>query len=113
MRLKPVGIFVVVGLAAFVFPWRRPELYRASTTTKTFLGIPVVTIAGAGAVISTVVLWVLYFTEAKLGLADKQNFFIWMGSTLVLAIVFFYGARAIRASQGIKLDRVYAEIPPE
>jgi basic amino acid/polyamine antiporter, APA family len=103
----------LVGLSALVFPFRRPELYRASTTTKTFLGIPVVSIAGAGAIISTVVLWVLYFTEAKLGLADKQNFFIWMGGTLLAAVVFFYGARAIRQSQGIQLDRVYGEIPPE
>jgi APA family basic amino acid/polyamine antiporter len=103
----------LVGLAAVVFPWRRPELYRASSTTKTILGIPVVSIAGAGAVISTVVLWILYFTEAKLGLADKQNFFLWMLGTLLLALVFFYGSRAIRKSQGIDLDRVYSEIPPE
>jgi amino acid transporter len=103
----------LVGLAALVFPYRRPALFRASSTTKTIAGIPVVSIAGAGAIISTVVLWILYFTEAKLGLADKPNFFLWMGGTLVLAIVFYYGSRAIRASQGIQLDRVYSEIPPE
>ena len=49
----------LVGLSALVFPYRRPELYRASTTTKKVLGIPVVSIAGAGAIISTVVLWIL------------------------------------------------------
>ena len=103
----------LVGLAALVFPERRPELYRASTTTPRLLGVPVVSIAGAGAIISTVVLWVLYFTEAKLGLSDKQNFFLWIGGTGVLAVLFYYGARFVRRREGIDLDRVYGEIPPE
>ena len=103
----------LVGLSAAVFPWRRPELYRASTTTRTVFGIPVVTIAGVGAVLSTVILWILYFTEAKLGLADKGNFFLWIGGTGVLAIVFYFVARQIRKSEGYDLDRVYGTIPPE
>jgi hypothetical protein len=36
-----------------------------------------------------------------------------VGGTLLAAVVFFYGARAIRQSQGIQIDRVYGEIPPE
>jgi amino acid transporter len=111
--LAQVVAMGLVGLAALVFPYRRPELYRASTTTKTFLGIPVVSIAGAGAIISTVILWVLYFTEAKLGLSDKRNFFLWIGGTGVLAVIFYYGARFVRRREGIDLDRVYGEIPPE
>jgi APA family basic amino acid/polyamine antiporter len=111
--LAQVVAMGLVGLSALVFPYRRPELYRASTTTRTFLGIPVVSIAGAGAVLSTVILWVLYFTEAKLGLSDKRNFFLWIGGTGVLAVVFYYGARLVRKREGIDLDRVYGEIPPE
>ena len=37
----------LVGLAAVVFPWRRPEMYIASVTTRTFLGVPLVVIAGS------------------------------------------------------------------
>ena len=103
----------LVGVSALVFPFRRPELFRASSSTKRVLGIPVVSIAGAGAILSTIIIWILYFTEAKLGLADKANFFTWIGATLVLAVLFYYGARAIRARQGINLDQVYSEIPPE
>jgi hypothetical protein len=51
--------------------------------------------------------------EPKLGLADTKSFFIWTGGTLLAAIAFYYGARAIRKSQGIQIDRVYSEIPPE
>jgi amino acid transporter len=103
----------LVGVAALLFPYRRAALFKASTTTKTFLGIPVVSIAGAGAIVSTIVLWILYFTQAKLGLADKGNFFLWIGGTLVLAVVFYYSAVAVRRRQGVALDRVYHEIPPE
>jgi basic amino acid/polyamine antiporter, APA family len=103
----------LVGVAAIAFPYLRPQLYRASTTTREFLGIPVVTIAGVGAVISTIIIWILYFTEARLGLADKQNFAYWIGGTGVLAILFYYGARLVRKGQGEDLDRVYTEIPPE
>lgn len=111
--LAQVVAMGLVGLSALVFPFRRPELFRASSSSKTIFGIPVVSIAGAGAILSTVIIWVLYFTQAKLGLADKSNFFTWIGATLVLAVAFYYGARAIRRHQGINLDRVYSEIPPE
>jgi len=103
----------LVGLSALVFPWRRPEMYRASSSVRRLAGVPVVSIAGAAAVTSTVVIWVLYFTEAKLGLQDKPQFFAWIGGTGLLAVAFFYGARAVRRRQGIELDYVYAEIPPE
>jgi basic amino acid/polyamine antiporter, APA family len=103
----------LVGVAALLFPYRRPELFRASTSTRRFAGIPVVSIAGAGAILSTIILWILYFTQAKLGLADKGNFFLWIGGTLVLAVLFYFGATAVRRRQGVALERVYSEIPPE
>jgi APA family basic amino acid/polyamine antiporter len=103
----------LVGASAIAFPYRRPELYQASSSTRRILGVPIVTIAGAGAVISTIIIWILYFTEARLGLADKQNFFFWIGGTGILAILFYYGAQLIRQRQGLSLSRVYEEIPPE
>lgn len=103
----------LVGVAAIAFPFRRPQLYRASTTTRQIFGVPVVTIAGFCAVLSTIIIWILYFTEARLGLADKQNFAYWIGGTGVLAILFYYGAQFVRSREGANLGRVYAEIPPE
>ena len=51
----------LVGLSAVVVPYTKPDLYRASATKKTFAGIPVVSIAGAGAFLTCVFVWVLYF----------------------------------------------------
>ena len=61
----------LVGLAAVVFPKARPEMYYASSTTRTFLGVPVVVIAGAGSIISSVVLWIIYFKYPALGLTTR------------------------------------------
>jgi basic amino acid/polyamine antiporter, APA family len=104
----------LVGLSAVVVPYTKPDLYRASATTRRIAGIPVITIAGAGAITTGVILWILYFTHPnEFGLADKTGLVYWLGGTILGAVVFYFGTRAVRESQGVKLDRVYAEIPPE
>jgi hypothetical protein len=103
----------LVGLAAVVFPKLRPEMYFASATTRTFLGIPVVSIAGAGSIISSIALWVIYFEYPALGLSDQRGLLIWIAVTVVLSLVYFYGARAYQRSRGKNLDYIFKEIPPE
>jgi hypothetical protein len=36
-----------------------------------------------------------------------------MGSLIVLGLLIFFVSRAIRRSQGINLDLIYRELPPE
>jgi APA family basic amino acid/polyamine antiporter len=103
----------LVGLAAVVFPWRRPEMYQASVTTRTFLGVPLVVIAGLGSIISTVILWIIYWQYPALGLTDKKGLFIWIAATVVFCLVYYYGARAFQRGRGKDLDYVFHEIPPE
>jgi APA family basic amino acid/polyamine antiporter len=103
----------LVGLAAVVFPTRRPEMYRASASTRTFLGVPIVVIAGAGSIISTVVLWVIYFRYPALGLSSHSGLLIWIAVTIVVCLVYYYGVRAYQRSRGKDLDFVFHEIPPE
>jgi APA family basic amino acid/polyamine antiporter len=111
IQLVAMGL---VGLSAVLVPWRRPELYRASTTKKTVAGIPVVAIAGAGAMAVTLIIWVLYFNyKAEFGLTDLGKMFMIFGTTIVLALVYYFVAKAVRRGQGVDLDRAYAEIPPE
>jgi hypothetical protein len=35
------------------------------------------------------------------------------GVTIALAILYYFAAKAFRKSQGVEIDRAYAEIPPE
>jgi basic amino acid/polyamine antiporter, APA family len=104
----------LVGVAALVVPIVKPDLYRASTTVRSFLGIPVVSIAGAGAIAVSVIIWVLYFNyKTQFGLVNTGRMFAIFGVTIGAAVVYYLVARAFRRSQGVNVDLAYAEIPPE
>jgi APA family basic amino acid/polyamine antiporter len=104
----------LVGVSAIAVRWRRPELYNASTTQHSILGIPAVAIAGIGAVAGAVFIWVLYFTNGGFGLTGHiTNLWWWVLGLVVGALLFYFGARIVRARHGVDLDLVYAEIPPE
>jgi hypothetical protein len=36
-----------------------------------------------------------------------------MGAIVVVGLVVYYGARVIRGSQGVDVDLVYQELPPD
>ncbi len=103
----------MLGFTAVVFPYRRPEMFRASVSQAKFLGIPVVSIAGLVAMISGGVFFFLYFHYPQLGVAHAGDALKWMGGTVVAAILFYIGARVVRRRQGVDLGLVYSEIPPE
>jgi APA family basic amino acid/polyamine antiporter len=111
IQLVAMGI---VGLAAILVPITRPDLYRASTSQKSFMGIPLVQIAGAGAVISAILVWVMYLHYPALAIRPNlSSFFLWTGGTIAAAIVFFVVVYWYRKSKGTDIARVYREIPPE
>ena len=101
----------LVGLAAVIVPFRRPELYRASTSQKSFAGIPLVSIAGAGALLTTVFVWWAYLHYDQLGTnSDITKLAIWTVGPAVLGALFYVGVRLVK---GAGADLVYREIPPE
>jgi basic amino acid/polyamine antiporter, APA family len=104
----------LVGVSAIVVPYRRPELYRASTTQKTIAGIPIVVLAGIGAIAAAALIWILYFAHRdQFGLTNLGQFFAIFGGTVGLAVVYYLIVRAVKRGQGVNLDLAYAEIPPE
>jgi amino acid transporter len=101
----------LVGLAGVLVPFTRPELYRASTTVKSVLGIPVVSIAGAGAILTAVFVWFAYLHYDALGTnADIPKLLTWTVGPAILGVLFFIAVRIIK---GPDAERVYREIPPE
>ena len=89
----------LVGLSATVVPYTKPDLYRASATKKTVAGIPVVSIAGVGAIATCVFVWVLYLHyPTQFFLADKQKMFTIFGVTIGLAIIYYFAVKLYRKS---------------
>lgn len=104
----------IVSVTAIAFPLLRPELFRGSALTRRVLGVPLVSLAGCGSLLTVGFLWYLYLHhQAEFGLAGVGSFAIWLVATVVLALAFYFGARAWRMREGVDLRYVYAEIPPE
>ncbi len=104
----------LVGLAAVVVPLVRPALYRASTSQKSFYGVPLVQIAGVGAILTAVFVWVCYLHYDQLGTnADLGQLFAWTLGTAAAGALFFVIVAAVKKARGTDITLVYKEIPPE
>jgi len=103
---------ILLGISAALLPYRRPDVWRSSATTQRILGIPVVAIAGALVAIILAGIFFVYMHYPDLGI-DKGHFFRDCGIILVASLVTFFGARAVRLRQGVDVDKLAAEIPPE
>jgi amino acid transporter len=112
--LVQVMAMALVGLTAVLAPYLRPELYRASTSQKSIAGIPLVTIAGAGAIIASVFVWWAYLHYDQLGTNSHITKLLWWTvGPAVLGFLFYIAAAAYKKSRGTDITLVYREIPPE
>ncbi len=115
--LAGVVCVVIVGVAAFVFPMRRPDLYKSSPANMKILGVPVLQICAPLSI--AVVLFLTWETWHYPALAlsgntgNRWQIIAFMGGIVVVGLLIYYVSRAVRKSQGIDLDLVYKELPPD
>jgi APA family basic amino acid/polyamine antiporter len=110
--LAGVVTILAVSVAAIVFPFRRPELYRNSPANVSVAGIPVLPIVAVLSIVVMVALAYIVLSYPQLGIVPWQGF-AFMGSLVVLGLLIFFIARGVRSTQGINLDLIYRELPPE
>jgi basic amino acid/polyamine antiporter, APA family len=110
--LAGVVTILAVSVAAIVFPFRRPELYRNSPANVSIAGIPVLPIVAVLSIVVMVALAYIVLSYPQLGIIAWQGF-AFMGSLVVLGLLIFFIARGVRSTQGINLDLIYRELPPE
>jgi basic amino acid/polyamine antiporter, APA family len=115
--LAGVVCVVIVGVAAIMFPTRRPDLYRASPANLTVAGIPVLYIVGPLSIVVMLFLTWLTLQYPALALYGDPNNAWWVptfiGGIVIVGLIVYFGAKYIRRSQGVDIDLVYRELPPE
>jgi amino acid transporter len=104
---------ILLGIAAVLLPYRRPEVWRASATTRRFLGVPVVALAGGLTAILLAGLFFIYMHYPELGIANKDHFYRDCAIILGASLLTFVVARTARKRQGVDVDKLATEIPPE
>jgi amino acid transporter len=107
--------FICVGLAAAVFPYRKPDVFAASPFGGRIGGIPVMSILGVLSALCMAGVMAILLTDPSSGTSWNTN----RGRVITVAVIFFGGAviyyliRAFQRSRGVNIDLAYAEIPPE
>jgi len=103
---------ILIGVSAVLLPYRRPEAWRSSATTRRLFGVPVVAVAGGLVAILLTILYYVFLHYPDLGI-DKGQFFRDCAIILGAALLTFFIARTARLRQGVDVDKLAAEIPPE
>ncbi len=107
--------FIVVGLAAVLFPYRRKDLYENAPepVRKKFLGLPLMVIAGIVTMLTWLFVLIAAFTASQFGLMVTPLAMIEAFAAPVIAIIWYFIAVGVRRRQGINMTQVFNEIPPE
>jgi APA family basic amino acid/polyamine antiporter len=101
------------AVAAAIFPWRKPEIYRASPIARYSVGgVPVITVAALGFMVILGFALYKWFTDELYALNNRDSL-IYLGSLYGLALLIYFGSRLYRRNQGIDMRMVHSEIPVE
>jgi hypothetical protein len=106
----------IVSVAAFTFPDRRPDLYQASPANIRWGGVPLLKIVApiSFAVMAFLVYDVLKYPALAIGTTSHWWYVpAFMGATALFGLLVYYIAKYVRRSQGVDVDLVYHELPPE
>jgi amino acid transporter len=118
--------FVLVGIGAILFPYKKKAAYEASVSNVSLLGVPLMVFFGIGSIVAGLFgawLWLEYpqlgLPGAGKSLADQlfttpgSGGLALIAACLIAGAIIFYLGKAWRKSQGIDLSLNYLEIPPE
>jgi amino acid transporter len=104
--------FLLTSIAAIIFPYRRRELYEHSPANKKIAGIPLMSVLGFANAIFMGAFIYENWVDSALGSNSIQSVGLITG-VLVFSFVLFWVIKWVRKKQGIDVDALFREIPPE
>jgi hypothetical protein len=111
-------IFTVVSLllmsiAILVLAHRRPALWRSSVVSTRIAGVPLTTVAGALALVVSIIVGYLYLRYTGLGVTNRGAAIRNIVIAIVVSIIVYFIANRVRAREGVSLTQAASEIPPD
>lgn len=104
--------YLILSVAAIVFPFKMPKLWQSQTSGRKLFGIPLVAITGVLSVLFIGVMGYFFGFYPVFG-ANTPLSLLAVGLTIVVPIIYYLIYRAVQKSKGINVDLGYKEIPPE
>jgi amino acid transporter len=104
--------FIVVAIAAAIFPYRRADLFEASPINQRTLGIPNITWIGVAAIVVYLIFLVPLLTNDTLG-ANATPGLIGIVVLFVLPFIIYGISYAWNRSRGVDLGLAFETLPPE
>jgi APA family basic amino acid/polyamine antiporter len=105
--------FILVSIAAIVFPYRLPDVFESAPVNGRVAGVPWMSIVGGLSLVALMVMAWAFLTDPSAGLNGHPGL-IWMNVLIFLSGLAIYGvAKATQARRGVDVSRRFAEIPVE
>ena len=104
--------FIVVAVAAAVFPYRRRDLWEASPVNGRFMGVPVISLIGLASIVVYLIFLVPLLTNPTLG-ANAPVGLAATGLIFVIPIVVYAVSYMWNRSRGVDLGLAFQTLPPE
>jgi APA family basic amino acid/polyamine antiporter len=111
--------FVVCSFAAIVFPYRRRAVFDSSPVSWRVGGVPLMSIVGAVSFVALLFVEWLWWADPINGLdattavLGDDRMKILTVAVLLTGALWYVGAQLLQRSRGVRIERAFAEIPPE
>lgn len=104
--------YLVLSIAAIVFPFKLPKLWKTQTGGRKVFGVPLVAITGCVSV-AFIGLMAYYFGFYPVFGANTPLSLGAVAATIVASALYYIIYRAVQKSKGVDVDLAFKEIPPE
>jgi len=107
--------WVILGIAAMVFPWRRKDIFEKSPALvqSRVAGIPWITILGLlGTIVAAVSIYATFLVGTTPTFNEKN--LIWTSAIFIAApIVIYFIAVSVQKRKGVEMSKRFKTIPPD
>jgi amino acid transporter len=104
--------YLVLSIAAIIFPYKMPKLWQSQTSARKIGGIPLVSITGTISVLFILLMSYYFGTYSVFGANTPLSLTV-VALTIIFSAVYYYIYRAVQKSRGVEVDLAFKEIPPE